>query len=166
MSSGVQRIILRSAFPSLGGEMKAIRAEMSVSAPADKVWEAWTESERISKWFAPEARIEPRPGGPFELFFDPSDHSHMCTRGCIITVFEPQKRLGFSWKGPDQYAELMNNRTLTSVQVSFQDEEGATRIILEHGGWGEGKKWEEAREWHRREWEAALRKLKTVMEND
>jgi uncharacterized protein YndB with AHSA1/START domain len=145
--------------------MKAIHVEVSVSTPLDKLWQAWTESERITSWFAPEAHIEARRDGPFELFFDPSDHNHQCTKGCVITILEPERRLGFSWKGPDHLAELMNNRVLTSVLVTFHDEDGSTRVVLEHSGWGEGKEWEQAREWHQREWEAALRELKTVMES-
>ncbi len=121
-------------------DMKTIRIEVSISAPPDLVWWAWTKPDRITVWFAPEAIIEARPGGPFELFFDLSDHEHQCTKGCVFTLVEPKKRLGFTWKGPDEFADLMNNPTsITSVLVTLYDENGTTRVVVEHRGWGEGE---------------------------
>jgi len=85
----------------LGGRgIRTIRIEVSVSSPPDLVWWAWTKFDRVTAWFAPEANVEARPGGPFELFFDPADHEHQRTRGFVFTLVEPKKRLGFTWKGP------------------------------------------------------------------
>ncbi len=145
--------------------MKTIRIEVSISVPIDIVWEAWTKTERITPWFAPEAHVEARIGGPFELFFDPSNHERQCTKGCVFTLLKPKKHLGFTWKGPDQFQRLMNSPTsLTSVLVAFHDEKEATRIVVEHGGWGEGKEWRKAREWHKTAWTQVLRNLRSVLE--
>ena len=146
--------------------MKTIRIEVSISVQVDRVWRAWTQSERITEWFAPAANIEARPGGPFELFFDPSDRSHECTKGCTFTLVEPHKQLGFSWKGPDQFAGLMNNPdSLTSVLVTFDDEGENTRVVVEHSGWGEGELWEKAQEWHQKAWEEVLGHLQSILES-
>ena len=53
------------------GNMETIIIDISISAPLDLVWLAWVESNRIITWFAPEANVEPRIGGVFELFFWP-----------------------------------------------------------------------------------------------
>ncbi|UCH57813.1 MAG: SRPBCC domain-containing protein [Candidatus Bathyarchaeota archaeon] len=146
--------------------MSSLRMDVRIEAPIDLVWSAWTEPERITVWFAPEANIEARSGGPFELFFDPDDHSHECTKGCVFTLVEPKCMLGFNWKGPSMFADLMNDiEPLTSVEVTFHDEGEATRVIVEHSGWGEGKDWAEAREWHRRAWEGVLTSLKSALES-
>ena len=146
--------------------MRKIRVEVSISAPPDLVWWAWTKSDRITAWFAPEANVEARRCGPFELFFDPADHEHQCTKGCVFTSVEPMRRLGFTWKGPDQFAGLMNDQaSLTSVMVNFSDENGTTRVVVEHSGWGEGKDWAEARAWHQNAWEEVLRSLKSALES-
>ncbi|MDH5265530.1 MAG: SRPBCC domain-containing protein, partial [Betaproteobacteria bacterium] len=42
-----------------------------VAAPLEAVWKAWTTTEGIRTFFAPDARVEPRPGGPFEIYFNP-----------------------------------------------------------------------------------------------
>ncbi len=44
---------------------------VTVKAPVDAVCDAWTTTEGVKTFFAPDARVEPRPGGPFEIFFNP-----------------------------------------------------------------------------------------------
>ncbi|MFQ5838735.1 MAG: SRPBCC domain-containing protein [Thermoplasmata archaeon] len=145
--------------------MKVIEVEVSISARRDMVWSAWTRSDIVASWFAPEANVEARVGGAFELFFDPSDHEHQCTKGCIFTLIEPEKRLGFTWRGPDQFERLMNTPTsATSVLVTLHAEDGTTRVVVEHRGWGESEEWERARTWHERAWEEVLRSLKAHLE--
>lgn len=146
--------------------MKSIEIEMSISGSADLVWEAWTKVERVMAWFAPEAVVEARVGGPFELFFDPPNHEHQCTKGCVFTLVEPKQRLGFTWRGPDQFANLMNDpASLTSVRVTFHNENGATRVSLEHDGWGTGEAWAQAQAWHQTAWEEVLGRLKSFLES-
>jgi uncharacterized protein YndB with AHSA1/START domain len=41
---------------------KAIK-EMTINAPINLVWYAWTISKRVSEWFAPETVVEAREGG-------------------------------------------------------------------------------------------------------
>ena len=144
--------------------MESLVFEVKVVAPLGDVWEAWLDTDTIMKWFAPEAHIDPLLEGAYELFFDPKDHDHMSTKGCTITQLKPKELLGFSWKGPDQYAELMNEPTpSTHVKVEFRERNGVTKLSLEHMGWGECEQWSEARKWHRRAWEGVLAQLKSFM---
>ncbi|MDH5790551.1 MAG: SRPBCC domain-containing protein [Candidatus Bathyarchaeota archaeon] len=144
--------------------METLRFEIQVGAPIEDIWHAWTDADTITEWFSPEANIEPRLGGAYELFFDPQDHDRMSTKGCVITEFEPMDHLGFGWKGPDQFAGLMNDTDdLTHVRVAFRKDKGGTRVSLAHGGWGEGDDWAEAREWHRRAWEGVLNQLESFI---
>ena len=76
--------------------MEPLRMEVSVEAPLDLVWLAWTETERIMEWFAPAANIVPVKGGAFELFFYPADHTHMSMIGCVITAIDPMERIRFT----------------------------------------------------------------------
>ena len=66
--------------------MGTISVEIYISAPLDRVWLAWTESERITTWFAPEVKVDTRIMGSFELFFDPSDHGNMSTEGVSLLL--------------------------------------------------------------------------------
>lgn len=144
--------------------MEALKIKVKLDTPLEDVWHAWTDAATIVKWFSPEANVEPCLGGAFELFFDPQNHESMSTKGCVITEFEPMNRLSFNWKGPDQYADLMNDpRSLTLVAVEFSEDDGETSLSLHHGGWGEDDLWAEAREWHKKAWEGALYDLKRYL---
>ena len=140
--------------------MSTMKFELTLNAPIEKVWHTWTDSQDISNWFSPEAHIEARIGGPYELYFDPSNHDHQSTKGCKIIEIKPMTNLGFQWKGPDEYQKTMNNPAIiTYVHVTFDPDGEKTHIIVSHGGWGKGEKWEEAKTWHVRAWEGVLADL-------
>lgn len=146
--------------------MEAIRSQVVVAAAQDLVWWAWTHADRITKWFAPVANIEPRVGGAFELFFNPSDREHDCTVGCTFTVVEPMSRLGFTWKGPKHLSAIMNKPDhLTSVIVTLEPVDGGTQVTVEHTGWGEGEAWSDAHAWHVMAWDQVLPSLKKALES-
>ncbi|MFQ5981525.1 MAG: SRPBCC domain-containing protein [Candidatus Heimdallarchaeota archaeon] len=138
-----------------------IAIEAIIPVSVESLWDAWTNNDVITKWFSPEANIEPRVGGPFELFFDPADHSHESTQGCVLTRVEEKNVLEFTWKGPGQFAEVMNDpASLTTVKVEFSGEAETTRLKLEHKGWGTSPDWDDARRWHEEQWNKALDELK------
>ena len=45
------------------GRTRAVTREVTISAPVDAVWRAITDAEEITRWFSPEARVEPGVGG-------------------------------------------------------------------------------------------------------
>lgn len=146
--------------------MSAFQVETQIVSSVEQVWWAFTQSDRIVQWFAPEANVEPRLGGAFELFFIPGNREQMGTKGCIFTLFEPKERLGFTWKGPDEFADLMNHEdSLTYVLVTLSVDEGKTRVVVEHFGWQEGEEWERARSWHEMAWTGALSSLRAAIES-
>jgi Activator of Hsp90 ATPase homolog 1-like protein len=50
---------------------RAINKEVVIRATQEQAWAAWTTREGITSFFAPDARIEARVGGAFEIYFDP-----------------------------------------------------------------------------------------------
>ena len=142
-----------------------INLKRTLKAPIEKIWHAWTDTETVTKWFSPEANIEPTKGGAYELFFDPKDHNHMSTIGCKITQLQAPTNLSFQWKGPDQYAAFMNTPPQTSVKVTLTEAEGKTKLIIEHDGWKEGPGWRDAKEWHIGAWEGVLEELENYMKS-
>lgn len=137
--------------------MSELNFKTEVRAPLREVWHAWTDSDTITEWFSPHANIEPRLGGAFELFFDPANHEHQCTKGCMITRFEPHTRLSFSWRGPDELHHVMDpDNPQTHVHVSLKEKGAVTKVTIIHDGWGTGDDWKEAKTWHRRAWMQVL----------
>ncbi|MBY0087947.1 MULTISPECIES: SRPBCC family protein [Brevibacillus] len=146
--------------------MGFLKAEIEVSSSIELVWWAWTRKERLVQWFAPDATIEPYLGGAYELYFHPANRDQMGTKGCIITHFEPKERLGFTWKGPDEFADTMNHEdALTYVLVTLSEAGGKTQVLVEHFGWKEGEEWEKARGWHEMAWSHVLGSLKSALES-
>jgi uncharacterized protein YndB with AHSA1/START domain len=146
--------------------MQSIREEVVVAASPDILWHAWTISDRVAKWFAPAANVDARIGGAYEVFFDPTDHSRMSTKGCKVTAMEPHRHLAFTWKGPDHVAAIMNDESrLTVVRVTLSPEGDGTRVVVEHTGWGEGEEWAKAREWHVMAWKQVTGSLKSALES-
>ncbi|TRO46983.1 SRPBCC domain-containing protein [Candidatus Bathyarchaeota archaeon] len=110
--------------------------------------------------------MEPRLDGAYELFFDPSNHDSMSTKGCRITKFKPRSLLAFQWKGPDQYAQLMNTPPETHVEVTLTPKGQSTIMAIRHTGWGRGSEWQEAKEWHDRAWQGVISELKKHLTQD
>ena len=69
------------------------RVERDVVLPAgvDEVWQALTDSERLSRWFSPQARVDARPGGQAR-FRDGDVEAH----GTVEEV-DPPRRFSFRW---------------------------------------------------------------------
>ena len=63
--------LLLAAAPMVLAQERAIVKTATVKAPPAEVWKAWTTTEGITSFFAPEARIEARPGGAFHVHFNP-----------------------------------------------------------------------------------------------
>jgi uncharacterized protein YndB with AHSA1/START domain len=100
-------------------EERKITKHLIIKATIDSVWEAWTSSDRVMKWFAPKAIVDAKEGGAFELYFMPGNIEVMNTKGCTILNIEHEKELQFTWKGPDQFASFMNaDDELTIVTVT------------------------------------------------
>lgn len=89
-------------------------------APRDRVWQAWTEAERLKQWFAPPAMkmtrctLDLRPGGLFHYCLRGPDGKDMWGRWAIREVARPS-RLVFI--------------------VSFSDENAGMTRHPGHAGW-------------------------------
>ncbi|MCG3086486.1 SRPBCC family protein [Sporosarcina cyprini] len=145
---------------------KGVINEVAIKSPLELVWLAWTISDRVSQWFAPEAVVEVEVGGAYELYFIPGNREGMNTMGCKIVSLVPQKELAFTWKGPDQFQAIMNKEDeLTTVFVRFESmDEETTKVTVEHIGFQDESDWKEATEWHQRAWSGVLSSLKAALE--
>lgn len=146
---------------------RAVSIETTVHIPLNLVWHAWTISERVAEWFAPETVIEATLGGAYELYFVPGNKTGMNTKGCKIKKLVPKKELQFTWKGPDQFADLMNTEGhLTTVSVSFEAlSDDTTHVSVYHSGFKQDQAWEEAYKWHQMAWSGVLSSLKSALES-
>lgn len=113
---------------------------------------------------APQAEIEPRVGGKYELFWEPEDRDSNSTIGCRITALARDQFLSFQWRSPKQYKRFANTEDpLTHAAVMFFPDGKGTRIQMAHSGWRSSKQWEAARQWQLRAWKIGLESLKKTV---
>lgn len=139
---------------------KIIYQKTILKCNPEKAFEFFTVNEHLEKWLTTKADVEPKVGGKYELFWNPTDKENDSTVGCKILAIAPNKFLCFEWKGPKQFKHFMNQaRPLTNVAVFFVPVQGGTEIHLLHTGWRATAEWEEARQWFDEAWTTALSEL-------
>ena len=103
-----------------------------INAPAQRVWEAITQSEHTSRWgYGGEVEVDPRPGGVFNnLTTDEMKQMGMgdvAVEGTVIEI-DPPHRLVLSWKA-SWYPDSEPTR-VTWELTEFPS--GLTRVVLTH----------------------------------
>src|SRR5512136_1989706 len=69
---------------------RLLEKEVLARAPAEEVWRAWTTLDGIRQFFAPDARLEIRPNGPYEILFDlDAPPGRQGAEGCKVLSFVP-----------------------------------------------------------------------------
>ncbi|HEY3357239.1 MAG TPA: SRPBCC domain-containing protein [Polyangia bacterium] len=137
---------------------KILRKEVVVAAPVSAVWRAWTTVEGVRGFFAPDARIEVRVGGAYEILFDlDKPPGRQGGEGCKVLEVEPERRLVFSWNFPP-HMPIRSEFTRGTLEFAATAD-GKTRVTFTQTGWKEGKAWDEGFAYFERAWEVVLRRL-------
>jgi uncharacterized protein YndB with AHSA1/START domain len=118
----------------------------------------------LESWLTEKAEVEPRVGGKYELFWDPSNRKINSTIGCKVTGIEKNRYISFNWKGPVQFQSSMNvSDPLTQVIIFFFrniKNSNKTDIYLFHTGWRNNLEWQKARDYFKNAWLSAFQRLK------
>jgi uncharacterized protein YndB with AHSA1/START domain len=105
-----------------------IRLERLLPVPVEEVFAAWTEPARMSRWLAPAGRAEVEAdvvvGGRLRVVMTDGD-VRIEHDGEFLDV-QPPVRLSFTWRSRYTGDEP------TVVTVELHDEDGSTRLVLEH----------------------------------
>jgi uncharacterized protein YciI/uncharacterized protein YndB with AHSA1/START domain len=141
--------------------LNSIVIEHETNVSIGQLWNAWIDKNELMQWLAPKVNVNAEVDGLFELFWDPEHPEINSTLGCKISEIKSQELLSFNWKGPIQYADIMNKKPLpTFVRLSFKSLENKRSLVrLEHGGWEAGSRWQEARAWQEKAWLSAFNQL-------
>ncbi len=147
---------------------RAITETITVKANVNDVWNAWTTSEGIKTFFAPDAKVEARAGGPFEIYIDPMAAPGM--KGADDMVFlavQPKKMISFTWNAPPSLPEARKQRTVVVVRFVPRGDT-LTEVTLHHTGWGEpapDNEWGKAYDYFAKAWPGVLKNLKKRFED-
>ena len=156
--------LLLSAAASVCAAERSINKEILLDATLEQVWQAWTTREGIVSFFAPDANVEARAGGPFQIYIDPlaapgmkgADDMH-------YMALQPMRMLSFDWNAPPSLPEVRKQRTFVVLRFEPVGEK-QVRLSLTHTGWGEGGEWDKAYAYFDRAWGNVLNNLKKRFE--
>lgn len=143
----------------LAAAERAIELEAVVAAPVAEVWRAWTTTEGVRTFFAPDARVELRVDGPYEVYFNPL--AAPGSRGADdmrILAFQEEKMLAFTWNAPPQFPAIRRQRTRVLLRFAAEGA-AATRLTLRHDGWGDGAEWDAGHDYFAKVWPNVLKNL-------
>ena len=93
----------------------------------------------MTSWIAPEATLEPRPGGKWEAALRPLG----VDRGGTVLLLQPKSLLAISALAPDQFPTVRRERT-TAVFTFEAAGPNATTVRLAQTGWQSGEEWDKA----------------------
>jgi uncharacterized protein YndB with AHSA1/START domain len=152
-------ILISLAALGAAAQERAIRATVVVPASLDEVWAAWTTTQGVKSFFAPDAKIEARVDGPFEVYFNPYGAPGMKgADGMRILSIQEKKMLTFTWNAPPTMPEARKQRTYVTVRFKSTGPK-KTEVTLYHGGWGDGGEWDKAFTYFEKAWTSVLTAL-------
>jgi len=141
------------------GEQTTLRLQRSFDAPAEEVFDAWTNPEVLRRWWYVEesqrtslAEIDLRIGGGYRLSMEDRDSGALHT---VVGVYREIRRpelLVYSWAWELEAGGTGHESTVT---VTFHAEGQRTTVVLEHSGLEDTG----SRDRHEAGWTACLAKL-------
>jgi uncharacterized protein YndB with AHSA1/START domain len=118
---------------------QALVIELLIPAPRAAVWQAFTTTEGLDTWLAPNCTADLRPGGDWLVHFPGS------TGGGTIVSFVPEQEIVINALAPDRFPEVRAARTRAAFTFTARGD--ATLVRLTQTGWHTGPEWDAAYEY-------------------
>jgi uncharacterized protein YndB with AHSA1/START domain len=131
--------------------------EIEIHAPVEDVWRALVDPEELARWFAPEAQVEPGPGGRVRLAWG----EEMAGESRIV-CWEPGRRLQLVSDPSDGQLPPPDEPVVEDYLLETRG--GTTVLRLVHSGIPESSAWDGFYESTRRGWPLVLRSLRHYLE--
>ena len=128
-----------------------------LKAPPAKVFSAWTDPEKIVRWFGPaetvagsvRAKMDVRPGGKYQMNFETED-GEVHQVGGVYRAVVPNSRLQFTWA----WHSTPERESLVTVTVASDGDKGCILTLLHEQFFDQA-----AADGHKRGWTGTLDKL-------
>jgi uncharacterized protein YndB with AHSA1/START domain len=123
--------------------------ERVIDLPRSEVWALYATGAGWKKFFGAEARIEHRPGGPFEILFDAgAPAGKRGSEGCTVLSLVPEEMISYTWSAPPKFAHARTRFTWVVVRLEAIAP-SRTRVRIDHHGFAEQAAEDQD---HRAEW--------------
>ena len=113
---------------------RSIVVERLMPHPPEKIWRALTQAHLIEQWLM-QNDFEPRLGAEFMFQAKPMGDWDGTVR-CVVTAFDPPRRLAYSWKGGSVSNPKHGSALDSVVEWVLSPEPTGTRVRMEHSGFG------------------------------
>jgi uncharacterized protein YndB with AHSA1/START domain len=117
---------------------KALIFEVTIPAPVDAVWNAFTTSQGLSTWLTPGAVVDLRAGGEWTAHYPGGK-----TGGGTIVSFKPKREIVMSAMAPEGFPHVRAERTAALFELKPVGS-ASTLVRLTQTGWQEGEEWDKA----------------------
>ncbi len=114
---------------------ETLQIERTFQAPAQKVFDAWTNEQVLRRWFrgqpgweTPEAEVDLRVGGAVRVVMRDPVKEVEHGGGGRYTEVDPPSRLAFTWTWDD------DEDRETLIEIDFEEAGGATTVRFTHSG--------------------------------
>jgi uncharacterized protein YndB with AHSA1/START domain len=139
-------------------DVTTLRVERTLDAPAEDVFDAWTNPEVLRRWWGidpshrvPVAEVDLRVGGAYRLAMERPDGTMHTVQGEYREVSRPE-RLAYTWAWVEEDGSTGHVSTVT---VRFRGAGARTTVVIEHSELPSA----ESRERHAHGWSASLTNL-------
>jgi len=131
-----------------------VRLSMEVPVEPEVLFDAWTTADQLVQWFPGGAEMTVMEGGEYRFSWDGWEDEWV---GVYAEVDRPN-RLVFTWQPPA--SAFPEGAYETTVTLTFEElDEGATLLLLEHGGFQGGLEMES----HMEAWRGYLYNLRAFL---
>ena len=137
-----------------------VRIERTFAAPAEAVFDAWTNPEVMRRWFhcgpdweTPVAEVDLRVGGTVRVVMRTPDGTEAGARAEYMVIDRP-RRLVMTWTFDDD----PSNEQL--IELSFSESEGATAVLMVNSGISTGER-RDSQDWG---WNGCLDQLGSLLD--
>ncbi len=139
---------------------RAISHNVTVKGSPAEIYQLFTTKEGVTSFFAPDAVVEPRVDGLFEMHINPyAPAGEKGGDGMRFLALQENKMLTFTWNAPPSLPEARKQRTVVILRF-IEKSSTETEVRLHHTGWGDGGEWDKTFEYLSRAWPAVLGNLK------
>lgn len=137
-----------------------VACEVVVATDPMTAWRLWSSSEGLAAWWIDRTRIELRPGGHFEIYFDAeAPAGQQGSEECRVLSHLPGRMLSFTWNAPPHLDRVRGRPTW--VVVLFDAVAEGTRVQVTQLGWPQSEwadepQWAENQAYFARAWSMVL----------
>src|SRR5690349_8353086 len=117
LASGLTLFVLACGAPGFNPalaqmpEERRIVKEVVVKAAPEAVFKAWSTSEGVATFFAPEAKVEPRPDGLFEVYMNPyGEPGQKGADNMRVLGVQENRMISFTWNAPPHLPQARAQR--------------------------------------------------------